>query len=42
MFANRMLREIFVRRRDNVPGNGENYITKSFIISTTAHLILFG
>jgi hypothetical protein len=42
MFENRMLRNILVYMRgsDNVPGNGENYIMKNFIITTTTHLIL--
>jgi hypothetical protein len=34
LFENRVLRRIFEPRRDEVTGNGENCITKSFMIYT--------
>jgi hypothetical protein len=41
VFENRVLRRIFGSKRDEVTGSGENYIARSFIIST-AHQILLG
>jgi hypothetical protein len=41
VFENRVLRRIFGPRREEVTGNGENYITRSFMICTP-HQILFG
>jgi len=37
---NRVLRKVFEAKRDEVTGNGENYITSSLMICT-AHPILF-
>jgi hypothetical protein len=41
VFENRMLRRIFGPKRDEVKGNGENFIMRSFIICAT-HSILCG
>ena len=41
LFENRVLRRIFVPKRDEVTGDGENYVTRSLMICT-AHQILFG
>jgi len=41
VFENRALWRIFGPKRDEVTGNGENYIMRSLIICT-AHPILFG
>ena len=41
MFKNRVLRRIFWSKRDEVTGNGENYIKSSLIICTS-HQMLFG
>jgi hypothetical protein len=40
VFANRVLRRIFGRRREEVKGNGENYIMRSLMICI-AHQMLF-
>jgi len=40
VFENRVLRRIFVPKRDKVTGSGENYIMRSLMISTH-HPILF-
>ena len=34
LFENRVLRKIFGRKRDEVTGSGEDYITRSFMICT--------
>jgi hypothetical protein len=34
VFQNRVLRSVFGPRRDEVTGNGENYIMRSLMIST--------
>jgi hypothetical protein len=34
MFENRVLRRVFVLKRDEVTGNGENYIMSSLMICT--------
>jgi hypothetical protein len=34
VFENRVLRRIFGRKRDEVTGNGENYIMRSLMIYT--------
>jgi hypothetical protein len=41
VFENRVLRRIFGLNRDEVTGNGENFIMRSFMICTTQP-ILFG
>ena len=41
VFEDRVLRGIFVPKRDEVTGNGENYIMRSLMIGT-ANQILFG
>jgi hypothetical protein len=41
LFENRVLRRVFGRKRDEVTGNGENYIIQSLMIGTH-HPILFG
>ena len=41
VFENRLLRIVFVSKRDEVTGNGENYIMKSLVICTP-HRILCG
>ena len=41
LFENRVLRRIFGHKRDEVTGNGENYIIKSLMICIL-HPILFG
>jgi hypothetical protein len=41
VFENRVLRRIFGPKRDEVTGNGKNYIMRSLMICT-AHQILFG
>jgi hypothetical protein len=41
VFENRVLRRIFGSKRDEVIGNGENYILRSLMICTP-HPILFG
>jgi hypothetical protein len=41
VFQNRVLRRIFVPKRDEVKGSGENFIVRSLMIST-AHQISFG
>jgi hypothetical protein len=40
VFENRVLRRIFGSKRDEVTGNGEDYITRSFMLCTP-HQILF-
>jgi len=40
VFENRVLRRIFVPKRDKVTGSGENYIMRSLMICTH-HPILF-
>jgi hypothetical protein len=40
VFENRVLRRIFGRKRDEVTGNGENYIRRSLMLCTP-HPILF-
>ena len=40
-FENRVLRRIFGSKSDEVTGGGEDYITRSFILSTS-HQISFG
>jgi len=39
MFENRVLREIFGSKRDEITGNGEDYITWSFVISTADEML---
>ena len=39
MFENRVLKRVFGPKRDEVAGNGENYIMRSLVICTP-HLIL--
>ena len=34
LFENRVLRRVFGPKRDEVTGNGENYITRSLVICT--------
>ena len=34
VFENRVLRRVFGPKRDEVTGNGENYIMRSFVICT--------
>ena len=41
VFENRVLRRIFGPKRDKVTGNGEDYITRSFMLCTP-HQISFG
>ena len=41
VFENRVLRRVFRPKRDEVTGNGENYITRSLVICTP-YPILFG
>jgi len=41
VFENRVLRRIFEGKRDEVAGNGENYIMMSLMIGRL-HPILFG
>jgi hypothetical protein len=41
VFENRVLKRIFGPKREEVTGNGENYITKSLQICTP-HPVLFG
>jgi len=41
VFENKVLRNIFEPKRDEVRGNGEEHIKRSFI-THTAHQILFG
>ena len=41
VFINRVLRRIFRPKRDEVTGNGEDYITKSFMLCTP-HQLSFG
>jgi hypothetical protein len=40
VFKNRVLRKIFGPKRDEVTGDGEDYIMRSFMMCT--HQILFG
>jgi len=40
VFESRVLRKIFVPKRDEVAGSGENYIIRSLLIGT-AHQISF-
>jgi hypothetical protein len=35
----RVLRRIFGPKRDEVTGNGENYIMRSFMICTVHHIL---
>ena len=35
VFENRVLRRVIGPKRDNVTGNGENYIIRSLVICTT-------
>jgi len=39
VFENRVLRRIFGPKRDEVTGNGENYIMKSFVICTPYRIL---
>jgi hypothetical protein len=41
VFQNKVLRRIFGPKRDDVTGSGEDYITRSFMLSTP-HQISFG
>jgi hypothetical protein len=41
MLDNRVMRKVFGPKRDEVTGNGENYIRRSFMICTP-HPISFG
>jgi hypothetical protein len=41
VFENRVLRRIFGPKKDEVTGCGENFIMRSFVISTP-HPLLFG
>jgi hypothetical protein len=41
VFENRVLRRVFQPKRDEVTGNGENYIMWS-LMTCTAHPIFFG
>jgi hypothetical protein len=41
VFVNRVLRRIFGPKRDEVKGNGENYIMRSLMICI-AHPVLLG
>jgi len=41
VFENRVLRRVFGPKRDEVTGNGENYVMRSLMICTL-HPILFG
>jgi len=41
VFENRVLRRIFGAKREEIKGNGEDYILKSLMICT-AHKIVFG
>jgi hypothetical protein len=34
VFENRILRRLFVPKRDEVQGSGEDYITRSFVLFT--------
>jgi hypothetical protein len=38
VFENRMLRRVFVSERDEVTGNGADYITRSFMLCTPHHI----
>jgi hypothetical protein len=40
VFENRVLRRIFGPKRDEVTGDGENYITRSFMICTLCQVLL--
>ena len=42
VFENRALRRIFGPKRDEVTGNGEDYVTRSFMICTPHQILLFG
>jgi len=42
VFENRVLRRIFGTKRDEVTGNGENYITRSLMICTVHQILLGG
>jgi hypothetical protein len=37
-FENRVFRRIFGPKRDEVAGDGENYVTRSLIICTSYHI----
>ena len=39
MFENRVLRRVFGPKRDEVRGNGENYIMKSLVIGTPYRIL---
>ena len=39
VFENRVLRRVFGPKRDEVTGNGENYIMKSFVICTPYRIL---
>jgi len=41
VFENRALRDVFGPKRDEITGNGEDYIMRS-LMTCTAHKILFG
>ena len=41
VFENGVLRRVFGPKRDEVTGNGENYIMRN-LMNCTAHEILFG
>ena len=41
VFQNRVLREIFAAKRDELRGSTENYIMRNFMVCT-AHQTLFG
>jgi hypothetical protein len=42
VFENRVLRGIFGPKRDGVTGNGEDYITRNFMICTDLNRVLRG
>jgi len=39
VFENRVLRRVFGPKRDEVTGNGENYIMRSLVISTPYRIL---
>jgi len=39
VFENRVLRRVFVPKRDEVTGNGENYVMKSIVICTPYRIL---
>ena len=42
MFENRVFRRVFGTERDEVTGNGENYIMKSLVICTPYRILCGG